>query len=99
MLTQIGTTTEGCKNCSRKGILYLIDETSAQSTIMDASISITAAAFSAFLKCPTKGHLVTIGESAPSAFFADVETHLLSRYKAAAKQRLPVNEEIGNILD
>ena len=75
------------------------DKTLAQPTAMDASNSITAAAFSAFLKCPTKGHLVAIGEPAPSAFFSDIEMHMASRYKAAAKRRLPIDAEIGDLLD
>ena len=66
---------------------------------MDASNSITAAVFSAFLKCPTKGHLAAIGEPAPSAFFADIEMHMVSRYKAAAKRRLLIDAEIGDLLD
>jgi hypothetical protein len=41
---------------------------------MDANTLITAALFSAFLKCPTKAHLIAIGEPAPGAHFADIET-------------------------
>ena len=36
---------------------------------MDTNNPITAAVFSAFLKCPTKAHLMAIGEPAPSAYF------------------------------
>src|SRR5260370_3812922 len=66
---------------------------------MDASTSITAAVFSAFLKCPTKALLVAIGESAPGAFFADIEARISSMYKAAAKQRLRVGAEVAEVLD
>jgi predicted RecB family nuclease len=55
---------------------------------MDASNSITAAVFSAFIKCPTKAHLLAIGESPPGTFFADVEARISSVYKALAKRRL-----------
>ena len=44
-------------------------ETLAQSTAMDANNPITAAIFSAFLKCPTKAHLMAIGEPAPDYLF------------------------------
>ena len=54
---------------------------------MDASNSITAAVFSAFLKCPTKAHLLAIGARAPSTVFADVEASISSLYKAVAKGR------------
>jgi hypothetical protein len=40
-------------------------ETLAELTGMDANNPITAALFSAFLKCPTKAHLMSIGEPAP----------------------------------
>ena len=66
---------------------------------MDASNSITAAVFSAFLKCPTKAHLVAIGEPAPGTFFADIEARISSMYKAAAKRRLRVGAEVAEPLD
>ncbi len=66
---------------------------------MDGSNAITAAVFSAFRKCPTKAHLVAIGEPAPDAFFADIEAHISSTYKAAAKRRLPIGAEIAELLD
>ena len=56
-------------------------------TVMDASNPITAAVFSAFLKCPTKAHLLAIGEPAPGTFFADIEARISSMYKAVAKRR------------
>jgi predicted RecB family nuclease len=66
---------------------------------MDASTSITAAVFSAFLKCPTKAHLVATGEPAPGAFFADIGERISSMYKAAAKRRLPIGPEVAELLD
>ena len=66
---------------------------------MDTSNSITAAVFSAFLKCPTKAHLMAIGEPAPGAFFTDIEARISSMYKAAAKQRFPIKAEMAELLD
>jgi predicted RecB family nuclease len=66
---------------------------------MDANTLITAALFSAFLKCPTKAHLIAIGEPAPGAHFADIETHISSMYKAAAKRRSPIGAEVAELLD
>jgi hypothetical protein len=66
---------------------------------MDAYDPITAAAFSAFLKCPTKAHLLVIGEPAPAAFFADIEARASSMYKAAAKRRLSVGNGAAEPLD
>jgi predicted RecB family nuclease len=66
---------------------------------MDASDSITAAVFSAFVKCPTKAHLLTIGERPPSTFFADIEARISSMYKEMAKRHLRVLAEVGDVLD
>ncbi len=66
---------------------------------MDANIPITAALFSAFLKCATKAHLMAIGEPASSAHFVDIETHISSMYKAAAKRRSPVGADVAELLD
>jgi predicted RecB family nuclease len=74
-------------------------ETAAQSAAMDASNSITAAVFSAFIKCPTKAHLLAIAESPPGTFFADLEAHISSMYKAVAKQRLHVGVEEAEPLE
>jgi predicted RecB family nuclease len=63
-------------------------ETPAQSAAMDASNLITAAVFSAFIKCPTKAHLLATGESPPGTFFAEVEARMSSMYKGMAKRRL-----------
>jgi hypothetical protein len=64
---------------------------------MDASNSITAAVFSAFLKCPTKAHLLAIGERLPSTFFADIKARMSSMYKA--KRRLRVGADVSEPLD
>jgi len=66
---------------------------------MDASNSITAAVFSAFIKCPTKAHLLAIGEPPPGTFFADIETRISYMYKAVAKRRLRVGDEVAEPLD
>jgi len=66
---------------------------------MDASNSITAAVFSAFIKCPTKAHLLAIGASPPGTFFADVEARISSMYKAVAKRRLHVGAEEAEPLE
>ena len=66
---------------------------------MDAGNSIKAAVFSAFLKCPTKAHLMAIGEPAPDAFFADIEARIYSLYKSVAKQSLRVGGEVAEIFD
>jgi predicted RecB family nuclease len=66
---------------------------------MDANTPITAALFSAFLKCPTKAHLLSIGEPAPGAHFADIEARISSMYKAMAKQRSPIGAEAAELLD
>ena len=45
---------------------------------LDTNNSITAAVFIAFLKCPTKAHLLAIGEPAPATFFTDIEARISS---------------------
>jgi predicted RecB family nuclease len=66
---------------------------------MDVNNSITAALFSAFLKCPTKAHLIAIDESAPGACFADIEARISSMYKSAANRRSPLGTEVAEFLD
>lgn len=66
---------------------------------MDAGKPITAAVFSAFLKCPTKARLVAIGEPPPGTFFADIEARISSTYKAVAKRRLRAGAEVAEPLD
>ena len=66
---------------------------------MDASNPITAAVFSAFIKCPMKAHLLAIGENAPDPYFADMEMRIRYMYKAAARRRLRLETEIAEPLD
>lgn len=66
---------------------------------MKGSNSITAAIFAAFLKCPTKAHLLAIGESAPSSYFADIEARISSTYKIMAMRRLRDETEAAGLLD
>ena len=66
---------------------------------MDASNPITAAVFFAFLKCPTKAHLLAIGEPPPGNFFADINLRISSTYKTAVKQRLSVAAQVPEILE
>src|SRR2546428_6536800 len=80
-------------------LAYRAIETLAQSTAMDANNPITAALFSAFLKCPTKAHLMAIGEPAPGTYFADIEARISSMYKAAAKRRSLLAAEVAEPLD
>jgi predicted RecB family nuclease len=74
-------------------------ETLAQSTAMDANEPITTAVFSAFLKCPTKAHLLAIGEPPPGTFFADIEAQISSMYKAVAKRQRCAGAEVAEPLD
>jgi predicted RecB family nuclease len=74
-------------------------ETLAQSTAMDANNPITTALFSAFLKCPTKAHLIATGEPTSGAYFADIEARISSLYKAAAKRQPPIEAEVAELLD
>src|SRR6267154_4994553 len=66
---------------------------------MDKSNSITAAVFIAFLKCPTKAYLLSIGEPAPASFFTDIETRISSMYKSAVMQRTCVGTDVTEPLD
>jgi predicted RecB family nuclease len=65
---------------------------------MNANNLITASVFSAFLKCPTKAHLLVIGEPNSGTFFADIEARISSMFKAAA-QRLCAGGEFTETLD
>src|SRR5208337_1500220 len=66
---------------------------------MDASDSITAAVFSAFVKCPTKAHLLAIGERPPGSFFADIEARISSMYKGIVKRGQRVDANLAEPLD
>jgi hypothetical protein len=80
-------------------LAYLARRNSGTMTDMDASKPITAAIFSAFLKCPTKAHLAAIGEPASGTFFANIEARISSLYKAAVKRRSPIGAEVAELLD
>jgi predicted RecB family nuclease len=66
---------------------------------MDASNSITAPVFSAFIKCPTKAHLQAIGEHAPGTYFADVAARISPMYKAIVKRGQRVDADVAEPLD
>src|SRR5260370_1659122 len=80
-----------CLSCLPK--LRMID------TIMDTSNSITAAIFSAFLKCPTKAYLLAIGEPIPNSFFTDIEPRISSSYNSELTATLPVAAQLHQPLD
>lgn len=65
---------------------------------MGANNLITAATFSAFLECPTKGYLLGIGETAPDTFFGDTETRIYSKYKEEMRKKLGGEEQIADFL-
>jgi hypothetical protein len=54
---------------------------------MDTNKQITAAVFSAFLKCPLKAYLLSVGDAAPGTFFADIKARISAMYSAAATCR------------
>ena len=65
---------------------------------MSVGNRITATEFAAFLNCPTKGHLMGAGESAPRALFTDIEAHISSMYKATLKRQTSIGASTANIL-
>jgi predicted RecB family nuclease len=67
--------------------------------MMDSRNSITAAVFFAFLKCPTKAHLLAFGEPAPATFFTDIEARTSSTYKSAVMRRMPFGTDLAQTLD
>ena len=66
---------------------------------MDTSNPIAAAIFSAFLKCPTKAHLLAIGEPTPGTFFTDIEVRISSIYKVVAKRQLHIGTQVAKLLE
>lgn len=66
---------------------------------MNASDPITAGMFSAFAKCPTKAHLLAIGEPPPGTFFADIEARISSMYKVIVKRGQRVDADVAEPLD
>src|SRR5277367_2121947 len=57
---------------------------------MEPNKQITAAIFSAFVKCPTKAYLLASGEQTPDAYFTEVMTRVSSNYKNIASRQLPL---------
>jgi predicted RecB family nuclease len=66
---------------------------------MNTNNSITAQVFAAFLKCPTKAHLLAVGEPSPGTYITDIEARLSSMYKAVARSRLRVGTQLAEPLD
>src|SRR5215470_9638869 len=66
---------------------------------MGTSTQISAAIFSALRKCPTKAHLLAVGEPAPGTFFVDIEARISSMYKAAATRQLHTGAKVSELLD
>jgi hypothetical protein len=66
---------------------------------MGETSQISAVIFSAFLKCPTKAHLLAIDEPAPGAFFVDIEARISSMYKALAKRQLQTGTKEVELLE
>src|SRR5689334_17119946 len=52
---------------------------------MAVGIEISAANFSAYLRCATKAYLMMTGQSAPSTYFSDLEASIARLYR----ERLP----------
>src|SRR6266404_2722454 len=61
---------------------------------MGTNNSITAAAFLAFLKCPTKAFLLAIGEPVPTAFFTNIVERISSTYKSAVTPTLRFGTDV-----
>ena len=65
---------------------------------MDRGDPITAAVFAAFLKCPTKAHLLMIGKFNPATFFTDIQAQISSMHKAASPGQFS-GMEFADVLD
>ena len=57
--------------------------------------TVTAAIFSAFLKCPMKAHLLALGERPPQTYISDIEAEISSMYKSMAWRTLHDRGETG----
>ena len=66
---------------------------------MSPTTLITAAVFSAFLKCPTKAHLLMSGAPKSETFFADIEAGIWSMYKATAQRQLCIEAGFARPLE
>lgn len=56
---------------------------------MEHNKQITAAIFSAFVKCPTKAYLLASGEHKPDMYFTELMTRISSVYKDDARHQMP----------
>ena len=66
---------------------------------MEASDTVTAAIFSAFLKCPTKARFLALGgERPPETYFSDVEAGIGSMYKSGAWRILHDRGELSELV-
>jgi predicted RecB family nuclease len=54
---------------------------------------VTAALFSAFLKCPTKAYFLAHGELPPETYFSNVETEIALKFKSLAWRMLQDSDE------
>jgi predicted RecB family nuclease len=68
-------------------------------TEVDANNLITASLFSAFLKCPTKGYFLAVGETAPDTFFTDIESRISSMYKSVATRQFRDGAQVSDSLN
>jgi hypothetical protein len=57
--------------------------------------TVTAATFSAFVKCPMKAHLLALGERPPQTYISDIEAEISSMYKSMAWRTLHDRGEKG----
>jgi predicted RecB family nuclease len=64
---------------------------------MEPIKQITAAIFSAFVKCPTKAYLLACGEQNPDAYFTELMTRVSSAYKNTASHELILGSGRGEI--
>src|SRR5271169_3489775 len=64
---------------------------------MEPIKQITAAIFSAFVKCPTKAYLLASGEQKPDAYFTELMTRVSSAYKNTASRELRLGNGRGEI--
>jgi hypothetical protein len=55
---------------------------------VDTSLNITAGIFAAYLKCPTKSHLMAQGEQPPDTFVSETCGRISRAYKGRANQSL-----------
>ncbi len=64
---------------------------------MEPKKQITAAVFSAFVKCPTKAYLLAVGEPLPDTYFSAFVERISSTYKSVAKRQLLSGREADDL--